>query len=208
MRLIAIAALSALLICGSAVAQPLNLLAFQGLDGRSTRADALKLFPTVARENQCSKGQASSRSAEGETACETFVVDAYKVDNTEFKLTFIFTIEGQLRYVSLLHHYGSPHRDLPGVKREEIAIRYRSLADLLSTRYGPAVVDSSGLSLALASTVGELEWQPGRGSKWIAGGDRVKLFADAIEKRSEPGAYWGTVHIFYTFGRRSEADRL
>lgn len=208
MRMTAIIALAALLVSGSAIAQSPNALAFQGLDGRSGQADVLKTFSKASRGNQCSNGEVTARSGDGETACETLVVEAYKIDNTDFELNFIFSTEGKLRYVFLIHHYGSPHRDLPGVKKEEIMIRYRSLADLLATRYGPDVIASPGNTVGLAGRIGEIEWQPGRGPKWAAGGDRVTLSADAMEKRLGPGTYWGSVQIFYVFGRRSEADRL
>ncbi|MDO9474030.1 MAG: hypothetical protein Q7J28_13315 [Caulobacter sp.] len=208
MRTFVTAGLMTFLLAAGAFAQPSAKLAFQGLDGRSAQADVLKKFPQATRENDCAAGETVSRRADGDVACESLVLDAYEVDGVDFKARFLFSIEGKIRYVSLLRQYGSPLRELPGVKREEIASRFSSLADLLSTKYGSAVADPPGSLLGVGRRVGDLEWQPGRGTKWMSGGDRISLSADAYEKRTSPGTYWGSVHIFYVFGRSGEADRL
>lgn len=190
-----------------AAAQP-SILAFQGLSGTSNQADVLRVFSKAKAENSCSAGQASNKSADGEVACGTLKVETYVVDNTTFELTFMFTLEGKLRYVSLLRIYGIPGPDGSGVPKSEIAIRYASMADLLSTRYGPAVREAPGAMFRSSTKIGELEWQPGRGQEWQEGGDRLKLSADAMERSQSPGTYWGSVHVFYTFARRGESGRL
>jgi hypothetical protein len=191
-----------------AVSQPEGSLSFQTLTSRSGPIDVLKAFPRANHESQCFNGAKVSRSADGETACDTLVVQKYNVDNTDFDLTFIFGTEGTLRYVSLIHGYGTFGPQGTGVPKADIQLRFNSISDLLATRYGPAVKNPPGYLSYPTDQIGQLEWQPGRGTEWMSGGDRVELSAEARQLKSDLSLFNGVLQIFYTFGRRSEGSKL
>ena len=89
-----------------------------------------------------------------------------------------------------------------------IKTTFTSLADLLSSKYGPAVADPPGSFLRRGVADSELEWQPGRGTKWQAGGDRISLSSDGTESKTTPGLFRGTVQIFYRLARRNEFNKF
>lgn len=186
-------------------AEPLK---FRGLDSGSTRSDVLAVFPQAVADNPCRSGETLSRSADGPTLCEQLRLDGYELADLEFDVSFIFTPTGTLRYVSLSKTVGRWGTDEGTVSLAAIESMYRSLADLVSSKYGPAVTDPPSSLMPRSSGNNQLEWQPGRSSDWQAGGDRISLSSDARESRTAPGRYRGGVHLFYTFARRDEFDRF
>lgn len=181
---------------------------FRGLDARSTRADVSRLFPQAQTQSDCFNGEAVARSSDGITHCEQLFVESYPLDNLDFGLTFIFNLEGTLRYVSLHKSFGAFRTDEGSVSLGTIHSTFQSLADLLSSKYGPSVADSPSDMIRLNPDDRRREWQPGRSNSWQAGGDRLTLSADGRQSRTAPGLYRGSVHIFYTFARREEFDRF
>lgn len=182
-------------------------LTFRNLGAASTKADVLKVFPNAQVENNCSSGETLARSAEGVTLCEELTVDDVRLDNIDFSATFAFNPDGHLRYLSLMRISGGGFKGTTA----DIALARSvasSLADLLSTKYGPPVKDPPGSFIRRKEELLELEWQPGRGDKWMSGGDRISLSAEALESRRQPGSYLITVQLFYRFARRQELDKL
>lgn len=194
-----------LTIASHAMAEPLT---FRGLGSSSTSADVKRVFPQVKNDNLCRDGEKSSRSADGETKCEQLRLTNYVLDNIEFNVSFIFNMDGTLRHVSIIKLYGVYTADKVPVSAGTLRSTFRSLADLLSSKYGPAVDDAPGYDLKFSPVDQKLQWQPGRGEKWQSGGDRISLSTSGIESRTEPGMYNGTIHIFYTFAKRDQLDRI
>lgn len=182
--------------------------AFRGLDGTSRRADVLRVFPQATVEDKCLPDETEQRSAEGSTACKHLVVQSYVLSDAEFELSFLFNLDGTLRYVSILKVLGSPGGSARGVKKSEIETLYWALIEPLSARLGPSVIDAPGSSTRSKYRVGEIEWQPGNGRAWRDGVDRVKLTAQAVERTRWPDTYFGSVHIWYSFVRRGDVSKL
>lgn len=195
-------------LLASPVAGVSRELTFHGLNGYSTRAEVIKEFSGARSKNTCRHGEVNVRNADGEHACSELEVPSYVLDNTRFRLSFIFNPDGTLRFISLYHGFNNFGPDDPAVAKTEIESRFRSLVDMLSTKYGPAVRENPGMSFALKSEVGSLEWQPGRGERWVAGGDRIMLSANAYEIKGVPGTYTGSLHLFYTFGKVAQLHRF
>jgi hypothetical protein len=183
-------------------------LTFRGLSSTSTRADVLKTFPLAQSQNFCRKGETVSRNAGGLKLCEELSFEGYMLDNVSFDATFLFNPDGTLRYISLLKLFGTYQTDDGSVPVGTINTTFTSLADLLSSKYGPAVTDPPGSFLRRGAPDSGLEWQPGRGTKWQAGGDRISLRSDGTESKTTPGLFRGTVQIFYTLARREEFDKF
>lgn len=171
-------------------------------------ADALKVFPDALKRNSCRAGETESRSADGATACERLKVVDYKLDNDSFMLTLAFNTNGTLRFVSvlkLIDDFSPTETRLP---LSTIQSKASSLADMLASKYGPAVANAPGASLNIGgSKILDLEWQPGRSNKWQSGGDRISLKAEARNKDGM-GLYEGDIQIFYRFERTGELDAL
>ena len=194
------------MVATPAYSQTASSLSFNGLTGKSTRADVLKVFPKAEMQNDCNHGETESRTADGVTACEQLAFEGYKLDNDTFKVTLEFNTNGTLRYVSVLKLLG----DYPPegkLARSTVESKVASLADLLSSKYGPSVRNVPGASLFGARKIADYEWQPGRGSEWKSGGDRVALTADGNDLDGS-GIVGGSIHIFYTFARAAELDRI
>lgn len=183
-------------------------LTFRGLSSISKNADVLKVFPLSQPQNFCRKGETVSRNASGLTQCEELTFEGYMLDNVSFHATFRFNPDGTLRYISLLKLFGTYQTDDGSVPVETINTTFTSLADLLSSKYGPAVADLPGSFLRRGAPNSEREWQPGRGTKWQTGGDRISLRSDGTESKTTPGLFRGGVHIFYTLARREEFDKF
>lgn len=183
-------------------------LSFRGLSSTSKRADVLKVFPLSHSRNYCSASETVSRSADGLTLCEQLLFEGYMLDNVSFDVTFAFNPDGTLRYVSLLKLFGTYRTDEGSVPVAIIRSTFVSLADLLSSKYGPAVTDPPGSFLQRGVAGSKLEWQPGRGTKWQAGGDRISLSSDGTESKTTPGLFRGAIQIFYTLARREEFNRF
>lgn len=66
----------------------------------------MKEFPAAIRKNNCKSGQTVQRSANGETLCETLELSDYVLDGTTYEASFMFDINGRLRYVSLIMQWG------------------------------------------------------------------------------------------------------
>lgn len=197
----------ALLLCATpAISDPLT---FRGLGASSKKENVLKVFPQARSKNSysCSQGETIERSPEGETMCETLEVDSYLLDNIEFDLGFKFNVDGTLRYVSLWKKYGTYGTDEGKVPASTINSAFMSLADLLTSKYGPSAID-----LFRMRPTNEIdkksEWQPGRGTTMQFGGDRISLSSSGVESRTAPGLFVGTVQIFYTFAKRDEFDKF
>jgi len=202
----AIFAICLLLTSGVAVAA--SPAAFRGLDGQSRIKDVLNIFPTARSKNKCSAGEVEQKSADGSTACEIFAVEAYKLNDTHFDLSFMFNLDGTLRYVSILKVMGSPVGADRGVERSAIVRLFLMMIEPLSARFGASVVDMPGATYHSKYEVGEIEWQPGKGTAWRSGVDRVKLSANAVERSNWPNTYSGSVHIFYSFIRSADVSKL
>jgi hypothetical protein len=184
-------------------------LTFRGLSYNSKQADVLKIFPLARPQNYCRAGETVSRNASGLSLCEQLSVDGYVLDNVSFDLTFVFNPDGTLRYVSLIKMFGKYGKDEGNtVPVGTINTTFTSLADLLSSKYGPAVADPPGSFLRRGAPDSELEWQPGRGTKWQDGGDRISLRSDGTESKTTPGLFRGTVQIFYTLARCDEFNKF
>jgi hypothetical protein len=183
-------------------------LTFRGLGSTSTRADVLKTFPLAQSQNYCRTGETVSRNADGLTLCEQLLFNDYMLDNVSFVATFLFNPDGTLRYVSLQKLFGTYRTDDGSVPVGTINTAFTSLADLLSSKYGSAVANPPGSFLRRGAPDSELEWQPGRGTKWQAGGDRISLSSDGTESKTTPGLFRGSVHVFYTFARLEEFDKF
>lgn len=182
-------------------------LTFRGLSSKSTWADVKSAFPAAEIRHTCNKGQTMARSANGVTLCDQLIT-TYDLDQNTYKATFIFNPNRTLRYVSLLKFFGED--GLRGSKQDipTASSTANSLADLLSTKYGPPVIDPPGSLLRLKSEILLLEWQPGRGVNWQSGGDRIKLEAEAIEAAKSSGKYIISVQLFYTFARYADVGGL
>ena len=184
-------------------------LAFRGLSSNSTNADVLKVFPLARTENDCRAGDTVSRNAEGLTACARLSTEGYMLDNVSFDVSFVFNPDGKLRYVSLIKMFGRYGRDEGDVVPvATIRSTFTSLADLFSSKYGPAVTDPPGSYLRQGAADSELEWQPGRGTKWQGGGDRISLSSSGTESKTTPGLFRGTIQIFYRLARRDEFSKF
>lgn len=184
-------------------------LTFRGLNSNSTSADVMKLFPSARPESSCRNGETVSRNADGETLCRRLWLGAYPLDNMSFDMAFVFTPDGKLRYVSLIKDFGNYERDEGKiVPAEVIQSAFTSLADLLASKYGPAVSDPPRSYLRRGAADSRLEWQPGRGTKWQSGGDRISLSSHGLESKTVPRLFRGTIQIFYTFARREEFERF
>ena len=194
-----------LLDADPAISSSLN---FRGLSAAARDVDVRKIFPKVRQQNYCRQGETVSRSAEGETLCSQLTFDGYILDNTAFDINFIFSPDGRLRYISLIKLYGNYRDDEGSVKASVINSTFTSLSDLLSSKYGPAVSDPPGSYLQRGPVNNELEWQPGRGTKWQSGGDRISLKSDGAETRTKLGLFRGSVQIFYRFARRDQFDKF
>lgn len=188
----------------SASSEPLT---FRGLGATSTQADVLRSFPSAQVENYCNTGETLARSAEGVTLCAQLRVDEITLDNSTFSGTFSFDPDGHLRYLSLMRILGAGFK---GTANDIASARSitTSLADLLSTKYGPSVKDSPDAWMHLKEELVKLEWQPGRGDKWLSGGDRISLSAEANESARNPGNFVVTVQLFYRFARKQELNQL
>lgn len=194
------------LMCASpAMSEALTL---RGLGASAKSADVRKVFPQARPQNDCRQGETVSRSAEGETLCAQLTFDGYLLDNIPFDVTFVFNPDGTLRYISLLKLYGTFQTDEGSVRAGTINSTFTSLADLLSSKYGPAVANPPGSYLRRGPVDNEFEWQPGRGTKWQSGGDRISLKSDGTESKTTPGLFRGSVQIFYRFAKRDEFDKF
>lgn len=209
LRLYAMAFVPLAMICQAAHGQSAapKLFSFQGLSAASRRADVLHVFPAAKADTQCIGDEAVARSAEGTTDCHTLELARYHVNDLDFSVTFIFNVDGTLRYVGVNHQFGKLGYDGNFVKKGEISTFYWSFIELLSTKYGPAV-RVSGDGVRLSHDVGRAEWQPTRPGAWQIGGDRINLSANEWESPRVPGAFWGSIQMFYTFAKRAETDRL
>ena len=193
-----------LVLCsGYASAQGMT---FRGLTSASKTADVMKEFPSAIRKNNCKSGQTVQRSANGETLCETLELSDYVLDGTTYEASFMFDINGRLRYVSLIMQWGHPVLDIPPITTAELDSRFHSLADLISSKYGPAT-ETPLPFFSLDKNDKKLEWQPGRGTRWQSGGDRIQISSSTI-KEVEPSKVWAMLSVFYTFARREEFDRF
>lgn len=194
-----------LLLAGPAVAEPLS---FRGLSASSKSSEVRKIFPNAQRKNICRAGVDFFKTSDGEMLCEELFVDNYALNGLTFKASFLFNPDGTLRHVSLLKQFGAYGKNGQGVPATAINSAFISLADLISSKYGQEVADPPGAFMRLGPVGGKREWQPGRGTKWQHGGDRIALSADAIEKSAAPGLYVGSVQIFYSFAKKGEFDRF
>lgn len=183
-------------------------LTFRGLGSSSTSADVRKLFPQARPQNYCRQGETVERSADGLTLCEKLGFNGYALDGVSFDVSFGFNPDGTLRFVSLIKLYGSYRPNGGSVSPGTINSTFYSLMDLFSSKYGPSVANPPGGLLRRGPVDHELEWQPGRGTKWQAGGDRILLRSSGLESKIEPGQYKGTVQIFYQFAKREEFDKF
>lgn len=200
----------ALLVSGSLTlaASPQNHpFSFNNLTGSSDKSEVISQFPEAYAKNRCRKGEQFFDIGSGSLLCEALNVTGFNLDGQDFNITFLFNYDGSLRHVSVQKSFGVfGGGGLDGVDRYTIVSTFRSLSDLLRTRYGqpvefPLPDDPNGMSL-------KLEWQPNGPTKWQPGGDRVSLSATLAESRRRPGTFTGDVTIFYTFERRAEASRL
>lgn len=202
-----IIALSACLLMCSPLSAHSQTFSFRGLDSSSRRSDVLSVFPEARLERECANGEEYSRSSEGLTQCEVLHIE-YELDGQQFDGTFMFSIEGTLRYVGLTRSFGFGRNEVGTVRRETADSAFRSLADLLASKYGPSVSDTPRSLLGYNPLFQERQWQPGRGTRWQSGGDRISLTSDLRESRTTPGRFRGTLQVFYTFARRGEFDRF
>lgn len=184
-------------------------LSFRGLTASSFRSDVLKTFPNAeaSRSIICDRNQKTTRSADGETLCDEVEIREYVLDNTPFSVTFGFNPDGTLRYISLIKQFGRLQKGAAVIDAGTVKSTFTSLADLISSKYGPAVVDSPSF-LLYGSHSREFEWQPGRGTKWQNGGDRIKLKADGYPSLESPQIHYGSIQIFYEFAKRGEFDKF
>lgn len=170
--------------------------------------DVLKTFPIAQKQNECSKGEVEQKSSDGSTACEILRVESYNIGDTEFDLSFMFNLDGTLRYVSILKSMGSPRGADQGVEKSDIERLFRMMIEPLSAKFGGSVVESPGASYQSKYSIGKIEWQPGNGVTWKSGVDRVELSADAVERTRWPGTFFGSVHIWYAFIRRADVSKF
>lgn len=196
-----------LLMAGN-MAEAASPAAFRGLDGNSREQDVLKVFPTAKLDWVCRSGETAQVSREGKASCEEIFLDPYIINDTDFRLTFIFNLDGTLRYVSILKIMGSYAGANSGVERSAIERLFFSLIEPLSAKFGPSVVDSPDDLHRSERYVGSIEWQPGNGRAWREGVDRVSLSAEAHERTKWPGTYVGSVHIWYSFVNRGELSKF
>lgn len=202
--MIAFAACLTLCFATSAEAETLS---FRGLDSSSRKADVLRVFPSADAESDCRPGEEFARSSEGLTQCEVLRVD-YELDGLVFDGTFMFSPEGTLRYVALTRSFGWGRSEAGTVRRATAESAFQSLADLFASKYGPSVRGSPSSLLPSNPLRQTLEWQPGRGTAWQSGGDRISLTSDLRESPTTPGMFRGSMQVFYTFARRGEFDRF
>lgn len=189
-----------------AAAQEMN---FRGLNGQSTRQDALKAFPAALVLDACSAGEKELRSAEGSTDCKQMELPVYELDGKKFELTILFSLGGNVRHISLLQSVGRPSTGEGNVDRGALSSAFVSLADLVSSKYGASVSDMQSCRSTPANAVCyKREWQPGRGSFWKPGGDRIFLEVSGREGRLTPQKFWGSIHLFYTFAKTAEFERF
>jgi hypothetical protein len=195
------------LIAWSPVPAHSQTLSFRGLDSSSQRNDVLRIFPEARVESQCRNGEEYSRSADGLTQCDVLTVE-YELDAQIFNGTFLFNTEGSLRYIGLTHSFGWGRDEAGIIPRETAESAFRSLADLLASKYGPSVSDTPRSLLGHNPLSQERQWQPGGGTRWRSGGDRISLTSDLRVSRTSPELYKGSLQVFYTFARRGEFDRF
>lgn len=189
-------------LCAAAPAHS-DSFSFRELNANSVKSDVLTAFPHATEGNDCRDGEDYSRSSDGLTQCKNLTVAIYELDNIPFTLTFMFSVEGFLRYVSLDYAFGYG-RNEEGLPLTTVRSSFWSLADLISSKYGSTVTDPPSSLRAPDPSRDDLEWQPTNGIRWQAGGDRISLSSYRVESRTNPGLYKGTLQIFYTFARRDQ----
>ncbi len=195
-----------LLVANPAMSKGMN---FRGLTASSTPTDVLKTFPQAepSRTMLCRPGEKTMRSADGETLCYVIEIPDYVLDNTHFSVTFIFNPDSTLRYVGLIKQFGRLQKGAAAIDVSTVKSIFVSLADLISSKYGPAVDNSPSL-LLFGSSNNEYEWQPGSGTKWQNGVDRIKLKAEGFPTLETPGIHYATINIFYEFAKRGEFSKF
>ncbi len=196
--------LAALFWAGQVHAQALT---FRGLGASSISADVRKEFPQARVQNYCNEGETLKRSGEGETLCAELAVENYVLDNVSFDLTFMFNPDGTLRYVLLTKTYGNFRSEEGGATVATINATFTSLADLLSSKYGPPVADAPRPTFG-GPVEDAREWQPGGGPRFRAAGDHISLTSRGIESRTKPGTFRGSIQIFYRLAKRAEFDKF
>jgi hypothetical protein len=110
-------------------------------------------FPTVREDNLCYRPAITEFMRRSDVACTGLVVEPYEVSGVPFALAFSFKASSRTLASARLSYEGPGAGTNAQDRRKSFEVRFRSLAALLSERYGstsPKVEAGNGMELVLA----------------------------------------------------------
>lgn len=186
-------------------------ISFQGLTGASTRQDVLRRFPDATPSRSlCQPSDTVMRSADGVASCDELVLSSYRVGDTQFEASFLFSLSGKLWQVILLYDWPVDPDEAPNW--QQIYSKYMDFRNLLTTRYGeplmpapcPELGDISSQSFTFCSM-----WQGSRARYYEPSQGAIDLDADGFKHDvAETHYHFAHVGITYHLIPTDDAGRL